>query len=164
MAHARRYWFKALATDPERARQALALIGALFRLERAHATAPPEQRFAARQREAKPIVEKFFAWCDAEVERVLDETPSAKAIGYARNQRVAFSRFLENGRIPIRRVGYWRGGCRVRGVAVSGRFRVQRRCLIPLRGSVSSARSSNRACGFPAHGICGERWLAVTFQ
>jgi transposase len=100
-AHARRYWFKALAVDPERARQALALIGALFRLERAHATAPPEQRLAVRKREAAPIVEKFFAWCDAEADRVLDETPSAKAVGYARNQRAALSRFLEDGRLPI---------------------------------------------------------------
>lgn len=100
-AHARRYWFKALLTDPDRARQALALIGALFRLERAHATAPPEHRLVMRQRDAKPIVDKFFAWCDAEADRVLDETPSAKALGYARNQRVALSRFLEDGRLPI---------------------------------------------------------------
>jgi transposase len=100
-AHTRRYWFKALATDPERARQALALIGALFRLERAHATSPPDQRLAVRQLEARPIVDRFFAWCDAEADRVLDETPSAKAIGYARNQRAALSRFLEDGRLPI---------------------------------------------------------------
>jgi len=100
-SHARRYWFKALLTDPERARQALALIGALFKLERANATAPPEQRLIARQREARSVVEKYFAWCDAEVDRVLDETPSAKAIGYARNQRLALSRFLEDGRLPI---------------------------------------------------------------
>ncbi len=100
-AHARRYWFKALTVDPERARQALALIGALFRLERAHATSPPDQRLAVRKREAAPIVEKFFAWCDAEADRVLDETPSAKAIGYARNQRAALSRFLDDGRLPI---------------------------------------------------------------
>jgi transposase len=31
---------------------------------------------------------------------VLDETPIARAIGYARNQRDALSRFLENGRLP----------------------------------------------------------------
>ena len=54
-----------------------------------------------RKREAAPIVEKFFAWCDAEADRVLDETPSAKAVGYARNQRAALSRFLEDGRLPI---------------------------------------------------------------
>jgi transposase len=100
-SHARRYWFKALETDPDRARQALAFIGGLFKIERAHATAPPDQRLAIRKLEAKPILDKYFAWCDAEVDRVLDETPSAKAVGYSRNQRVALSRFLEDGRIPI---------------------------------------------------------------
>jgi transposase len=100
-AHARRYWWKALTTDPDRAHIALALIGGLFRIERAHGTAPPEQRLAIRKLEAAPIIEKYFAWCDAEAERVLDETPSSKAIGYSRNQRGALSRFLEDGRIPI---------------------------------------------------------------
>ena len=100
-AHARRYWFKALLTDPERARQALALIGALFRLERVHATAPPEKRLAVRQSEARPIVERFFAWCDSEVDRVLDDTPSSRALCYARNQRGALSRFIEDARLPI---------------------------------------------------------------
>ncbi len=100
-AHARRYWFKALETDPDRARQAIVFIGALFKLERAHATAPPDQRLAVRKLEAKPIIEKYFAWCDVEIDRVLDETPSAKAVAYSRNQRVALSRFLEDGRIPV---------------------------------------------------------------
>jgi hypothetical protein len=112
-AHARRYWWKALTTDPERAQIALALIGGLFRIERAHATAPPERRLAIRKLEATPILEKYFAWCDAEAERVLDETPSAKAIGYSRNQRAALSRFLEDGRIPIHNnPSYAAGGIR----------------------------------------------------
>ena len=54
--------------------------------------------------------------------------------------------------VPFSRVERWRGGRRSRGVAVSGRFRVLRRCLNPCHGSVSSARSSNRTCGFPASG------------
>jgi transposase len=32
---------------------------------------------------------------------VVDETPIAKAIGYARNQREALERFLSDGRLPI---------------------------------------------------------------
>ena len=55
-------------------------------------------------------------------------------------------------RSPRGRVERWRGGVRLRGVAVSDRFRVLRRCLIPILGSVSSARSSNRTCGSPASG------------
>ena len=100
-AHTRRYFFKSLSTDPGRARAALAYIKALFQLERAQATSPPELRLTMRQREAKPIVEAFFAWCDTQAPLALDETPLAKALGYARNQRVALSRFLEDGRLPL---------------------------------------------------------------
>jgi transposase len=100
-AHARRYFFKALASDPERARYALTLFGGLFRIERAMATAPPEYRKAVRLKESKPLLDALFAWCEAESCDVLDETPIAKAIGYARNQRAALSRFLEDGHLPI---------------------------------------------------------------
>jgi len=104
-AHARRYWWKALETDPERARQALAYIGGLFRVERAAGDALPEVRLAARRAESKAIVDAFFTWCEAEAGKVLDETPTAKAIGYALNQRVALQRFLDDGRLPIHNNG-----------------------------------------------------------
>jgi len=55
--------------------------------------------------ESKPIVDAFFAWCDAEAAHALDETPTVTAIGYARNQRVALQRFLEDGRLPIHNNG-----------------------------------------------------------
>src|SRR5262249_41815261 len=104
-AHARRYWFKALTTDPERARRALAFIGGLFSVGRKRATVPPEIRLKAPWAESQPIRDAFFAWCDTEAEYVLDETPTAAAIGYARNQRVALQRFLEAGRLPIHNNG-----------------------------------------------------------
>jgi transposase len=104
-AHARRYWFKALTSDPERARQALAFIGGLFAVERKWATAPPQERLKARLADSKPIADAFFAWCDDEAMRALDETPTAAALGYARNQRVALQRFLQDGRLPIHNNG-----------------------------------------------------------
>jgi transposase len=104
-AHARRYWWKALDTDPERARKALAFMGELFRIERALATGPPEARLKARRAESRPIVDAFFAWCQEEAGRALDETPTAKAIGYALNQRVALQRFLDDGRLPMHNNG-----------------------------------------------------------
>jgi len=89
-AHLRRYWFKALTTDPERARQAMAYIGGLFRLERAWATAPPEERFKIRLDEAKPIVDAFFEWCEQGAGHALDETPPAiRAAIYARVSSLA---------------------------------------------------------------------------
>jgi transposase len=100
-AHARRYGFKALDTDSTRARHGLSLIQALFLFERQHAQTPPEEKLRLRQREAQLIVEAFFRYCDQEALKVVDETPIAKAIGYARNQREALERFLSDGRLPI---------------------------------------------------------------
>ena len=100
-AHGRRYFFKALSSDSERARQALAFIKGLFAIERANATAPRKKRHAVRQKESRPLVEGFFAWCKAERDAVLDETPIAKAIGYVTNQREALMRFLDDGRLPM---------------------------------------------------------------
>lgn len=100
-AHARRYWYRALESEPELARQGLALIGALFAVERTIANAPTRKREVVRERESRPVAERFFAWCDEYAAKVLDETPIAKAIGYARNQREALMRFLDDGRLPL---------------------------------------------------------------
>jgi hypothetical protein len=100
-AHTRRYFSKALESEPERARAALALIGELFRLERQIATATREEREAVRSRQSKDVVQRFFAWCEATVVTALDETPLAKGLRYALNQRDALVRFLEDGRLPI---------------------------------------------------------------
>jgi transposase len=100
-AHARRYFFKAIESDPERAKTALAWIGALFALERSMVTTPAKKRREIRQARAAPIIDAFFAWCDQEAERVLDESPMAQGIGYARNQRAALRRFLDDGRLPV---------------------------------------------------------------
>ena len=100
-AHARRYFFKSLDTDAPRARNALALIGELFALERKWAKESPSARLALRHEKSKPVVEAFFRWCDEEALKVLDETPISKAVGYARNQREALKRFLADGRLPI---------------------------------------------------------------
>jgi transposase len=100
-AHCRRYFHKALESDPERAKAALAFIATLFRIERSIATAPRKKKEQARQRQSKPIVDRFFAWCDTERDTVLDESPISKAINYARNQRDALQRFIDDGRLPL---------------------------------------------------------------
>jgi transposase len=100
-AHARRYFFKALESDPDRAKTALAWIGALFALERSMVSTPAKKRREIRQARAAPVTDAFFAWCHREAEGVLDESPIAQAIGYARNQQVALRRFLDDGRLPL---------------------------------------------------------------
>jgi hypothetical protein len=100
-AHARRYWFKSLETNSTRARHGLSLIQDLFKFEHEQAATLPEEKLRLRQEKAKPIVEAFFRYCEKEELKVLDETPIAKAIGYALNQREALKRFLSDGRLPI---------------------------------------------------------------
>jgi transposase len=100
-AHARRYFYKALASDPERAKVALAHIGALFAIERTMVSTPARKRREIRQARAAPIADAFFQWCEQELPRVLDESPMALAIRYARNQREALRRFLDDGRLPL---------------------------------------------------------------
>ncbi len=100
-SHARRYFFKSIESDSARAHAALAIINELFRIERESSTAPPGKRRSIRQQQSRLLVERLFAWCDAEAANVLDDTPIARAIGYARNQRVALQRFLSDERLPI---------------------------------------------------------------
>jgi transposase len=100
-AHTRRYFFKALASDPNRAKTALAWIAALFSLERSLVSTPAKKRREIRQARAAPIADAFFGWCDQEADRVLDESPISQGIGYARNQKVALRRFLDDGRLPL---------------------------------------------------------------
>lgn len=100
-AHGRRYFYKALSSEPERAREGLAMIGELFAIERKLKTLTPKKRKKERLRCSKPVLEAFFEWCHHQIETALDDTPLAKALGYVLNQRQALERFLEDGRLPI---------------------------------------------------------------
>ena len=100
-AHARRYFFKAMGSDPERAKAAIGLIGALFKIERTLADSPRKKKEQIRQKRSRPIVDAFFSWCDAESAKVLDDTPISVGIRYARNQKQGLSRFIDDGRLPI---------------------------------------------------------------
>lgn len=99
--HCRRYFFKSLASDPERAKEALAYISALFKIERTIADEPRRKKEATRDKKSRPIVRDFFTWCHSQKALVLDESPISTAIGYAINQQRALERFLDDGRLPI---------------------------------------------------------------
>ena len=100
-SHSRRYFFKALSTDPVRARKAIADYRLLFQIERKIAKEPPEKRREIRQRESKPVFDALDEWCDREALLVVDESPISKAIRYEQNHRDALRRFLDDGRLPI---------------------------------------------------------------
>jgi transposase len=104
-AHARRYFFKALATEPQLAREALAMIGELFRIERDLAGTPHKAKKKLRRQRAGPIVERFLAWCDEKLGVVLDGTPIHAGVRYASNQADALRRYLDDGRLPLHNNG-----------------------------------------------------------
>lgn len=100
-AHCRRRFFEALSTDRDRANIALGYIAKLYQIDRDTMEMEVEQRTRERAARAGPVLNSFFAWVDDEQLQVLPETPIGKAVTYARNQRVALARFLDDGRLRL---------------------------------------------------------------
>jgi hypothetical protein len=111
--HARRKFFDARAVDRLRAEAALAQIGRLYEVERewteqldgAWRDLPREERCAriaaVRQERARPVLEEFFPWLERESPALLPKNPVREAMDYALRQRVALSRYVEDGRLAI---------------------------------------------------------------
>lgn len=100
-AHARRKFYEARTSDALHAHQALAYYGQLYELERHAKDFSEPQRLQMRQDLSLPILEKFRAWIDKEVEKVLPKSPMAEALGYARNNWTALVRYTEAGYLAI---------------------------------------------------------------
>jgi len=154
MAHARRRFVRALEAGDARAAIALALIRKLYKIE---AQAKDQgldnaARLALRQSQSVAVMEQLQKELQYLGAQAPPKTLLGQAVGYALRQWQTLQTFLSDGAVRIGRVEHWRGDLRNRGVAAADRFRVLRRCLNPIHRSVSSARSSNRACRSPAHG------------
>ena len=100
-SHCRRYFIKALGSDPDRAKAALSYISALFLLEREIASSPPAHRLQVRQAQSRPLVDSFFLYCEQQRTHVLEGSPMWDALRYARNQEQALRRFVTNAQLPM---------------------------------------------------------------
>ncbi len=102
-AHARRRFFAAATVAKDAAsREALLRLHMLFRLEETWLKLAPSQRHERRQREARPMLDDFFAWAKDEFERVKTiRGLVASAFGYVVRQRDALRRYLDDGRLPM---------------------------------------------------------------
>lgn len=96
-AHARRKFFDAMKSDAVRSRTALAYIRSLYAIEKRGRDLEESARRDLRLAEAKPQLEAFKVWLDAESSKVLPKSPSGEAIGYALAQWRALTRYLEDG-------------------------------------------------------------------
>ena len=99
--HARRYFWKALETDRDRAMEALSIIAKLFVIDAECREIEMPVRTVVRAQRAGPILALFDAWIDTQRDRVDPRGPLDKAIGYYDNQRTALHRFLDDGRWPL---------------------------------------------------------------
>lgn len=100
-AHMRRYFYKARHSAALEAHRALVYFRQLYLLERELAELTNEQRRAARQEYALPILAEFKAWLDEQSNVVVPKTELATAVRYALNQWDAFMRYCEAGCLLI---------------------------------------------------------------
>ncbi len=100
--HCRRYFYRALDSDKDRALGALALIAKLFEVDaECQSIADLTERTAARARRATPLLKLLDQWMDHHRDQVDPRSPMSKAIGYYDNQRDALHRFVEDARIGL---------------------------------------------------------------
>lgn len=102
-SHARRYFYKALSSERQRALIGIGFINKLFDIERDIAKLPPDKRRAIRRQRAGPVIDALRVWRDDTLDRddVHDGTPIKRALNYLRNHWIALTRFLDDGKIPI---------------------------------------------------------------
>jgi transposase len=75
--------------------------GSLFKIERSLVTAPCKKREHLRAKHSRPIVERFFSWCDVLWPELYEDTQIYDGVRYARNEREGLSRFLGDGQLPL---------------------------------------------------------------
>jgi transposase len=100
-AHARRKFFDAMKSDSRRSQTALGFIRRLYEVERQTRDLEPAARCARRQSESGPVLLQFKTWLDDQHASVAPKSPMGEAIGYARFQWIALTRYLEDGILAI---------------------------------------------------------------
>ena len=106
-AHARRKFDEALSALPKeqqqtsQAAQALCYFAKLFRLEQSFAELKPEERYAKRLEQAKPVLDALLAWANDLIPRTAPKSALGKALHYLKEQWPYLVRYLEDGRLEL---------------------------------------------------------------
>jgi transposase len=100
-AHARRKFIEAEKTAPEMARQAVALLRALFAVEKLAKEVSVADRGALRQAQSVPLLaelrQKLLRW----KEQLLPKHPMAEVVNYTLGQWTELNVFCSDGAVPI---------------------------------------------------------------
>lgn len=84
-----------------KADQALAYIQKLYAIEKKMKDDPPDKRYEARQKDAKPILEKLKAWTAKSLHTIAPKTKIGEALVYLNNQWGRLTTYLDDGHYPI---------------------------------------------------------------
>lgn len=100
MAHARRYFDKALDNDKSRAEYALKLIQKLYAIEREIKTEELKDQHikTIRLEEATPLLNEFKQWLDKTILEVTPKSPIGKAVAYTLNLWPRLIRYIDDAR------------------------------------------------------------------
>lgn len=79
----------------------MAYIQKLYAIERTIQHKPPDQRYATRQQQAKPILDKLKLWMEDSLHTVVPKSAIGKALVYLNNQWDRLVGYLEDGQYPI---------------------------------------------------------------
>ncbi|PTB16720.1 IS66 family transposase [Trinickia symbiotica] len=102
VAHARRRFFELHASNKsEIAEQALKYFGELYAVERHVAELTPDRRREVRQQRARPIADALHDWMLSQRKLVSEGSAIAKALDYSLRRWEAFTRYLDDGHVPI---------------------------------------------------------------
>jgi transposase len=101
-SHARRKFWEATVAKSVVGREGLARIARLFALERKWKGRPAAEVRALRADLARPHLDAFFAWAEAEHQKVIGERGLLRtALGYVVRQKAALLRYLDDGRLVM---------------------------------------------------------------
>jgi hypothetical protein len=103
MAHARRYFEKAMDNDKTRAEHALREMQLLYALERRgkEGNMPAGQILELRGQEALPVLQRLKTWLQENYSQVLPKSPIGKAIAYSLPRWDRLSLYATDGRLQI---------------------------------------------------------------
>jgi transposase len=104
LAHARRYFYKALATNPVEAQHAIEVIRAVYAVDYEAAECDvlgTPHHLALRTEKSKPLMDEWRAWLSQQQPLHAPKSPMGAAITYAINGWTPLTRFLEDPRIKL---------------------------------------------------------------
>ncbi|MFC1610696.1 transposase [Myxococcota bacterium] len=99
--HLRRYFWRGLPTDQERALEILSLIAKLFEVDRECRSLALPEKTEQRAARSQPVLDVIDEWVNRNRKLVDPRGPLDKGIGYYLNQREALHRFRDDGRLRL---------------------------------------------------------------